>query len=436
MKKIVLLASFLCACTLSFSQVINTLGVSVAAGPTFFFGDISSSLPKSMKYTTEIGLRTNVYESLMYGKFTFSQGMLGGQKDQNNSTVKFENLFYGFSASLQIEPLQFILMTMNMKFHPYISIGYGGMWFRTKAFDDNSGAMISSYGYKKAQSVKRTCEWTIPHGIGFEYKYSPQVSFMMDFNRLYVHSDKLDAVVSGGNDVVGSISIGALVTLGEGKATQKKKPAYADADHDDDDYDAEETTHKQAKVKESKPKPSKTTQPAAPVVVADCNEYKSQLAKKDAEIQSLRDSVHKLMNIPESLKIKYCRKYLNGLLYRKCDVDVINSNLAILDSAKINDENIDKYKYLLRNYSTWYADFLQVVEFAQKDGRRYSPLTSESNAFRADVMNRMQNIGYSKRSTKNWQIYYLEEQINLVKRRLDEKVKHPEVIIDFSDMLN
>ena len=236
--------------------------------------------------------------------------------------------------------------------------------------------------------------------------------------------------------MVGSISIGALVTLGEGKATQKKKPAYADADHDDDDYDAEETTHKQAKVKESKPKPSKTTQPAAPVVVADCNEYKSQLAKKDAEIQSLRDSVHKLMNIPESLKIKYCRKYLNGLLYRKCDVDVINSNLAILDSAKINDENIDKYKYLLRNYSTWYAEFLQVVEFAQKDGRRYSPLTSESNAFRADVMNRMQNIGYSKRSTKNWQIYYLEEQINLVKRRLDEKVKHPEVIIDFSDMLN
>lgn len=434
MKKIILLASLLCACTLSFSQVINTLGVSVAAGPTFFFGDVSSSLPKSMKYTTEIGLRTNVYEPLLYGKFTFSQGMLGGQKDQNNTTVKFENLFYGFSASLQIDPLQFIIMS-STKFHPYISIGYGGLWFRTKAFDDNSGAMISSFGYKKAQSVERTCEWTIPHGIGFEYRYSPQVSFMMDFNRLYVHSDKLDAVVSGGNDVVGSISIGAMVTFGEGRSAQKKKPAYADAEHDDDDYDSDEVVHKQAKVKEPKTKPAKTAQPAAPVVVNNCDEYKSQIAKKDSEIQTLRDSIQKLMNIPESLKIKYCRKYLNGLLYRKCDVDVIKSNLAIIDSAKINDENIDKYKYLLRNYPNWYSEFLTVVEFAQKDGRRYSPLTSESSAFRTEVINRVQNLGYSKRSTKNWQIYYLEDQIELLKRRLDEKVKHPEVIIDFSDML-
>ena len=116
-------------------------------------------------------------------------------------------------------------------------------------------------------------------------------------------------------------------------------------------------------------------------------------------------------------------------------MEFIKSNLAIIDSAKINDENIDKYKYLLRNYPTWYSEFLTVVEFAQKDGRRYSPLTSESSAFRTEVMNRVQNLGYSKRSTKNWQIYYLEDQIDLLKRRLDEKVKHPEVIIDFSDML-
>ena len=433
MKKIIVIVSLCCACTAQiFSQSFNTIGASVAFGPTVFFGDVSSSMAKSMKYMTEIGVRTNVYESVLFGKLAFSQGVLGGSKDMGQTTVRFDNAFNAVSASLQIEPLQFIIMSSN-KFRPYISIGYGGLWFRAKAFDDNSGAMISSFGYKRAQPVERTCEWFIPHGIGFEYQCTPQVAFSMACNRWYIHSDKLDATLADKNDVVGSITFGAVMSFGEGSQKAKKQPSYDE--HDDDDYDSDEVAHKQAKVKEPKTKPAKTTQPAAPVVVNNCDEYKSQIAKKDAEIQSLRDSVQKLSNIPESLKIKYCRKYLNGLLYRKCDVEVIKSNLAIIDSAKINDENIDKYKYLLRNYPNWYSEFLTVVEFAQKDGRRYSPLTSESSAFRTEVMNRVQNLGYSKRSTKNWQIYYLEDQIDLLKRRLDEKVKHPEVIIDFSDML-
>ncbi|MBQ3676102.1 MAG: hypothetical protein II926_01875 [Bacteroidales bacterium] len=434
MKKIIVIVSLWCACTAQiFSQSFNTIGASMSIGPTVFFGDISSSMAKSMKYMTEFGVRTNVYESALFGKLAFSQGVLGGSKDVGQTTVKFDNAFYALSVSLLFEPLKLVGNKADSKFQPYITVGYGGMWFRAKYFDDNSGAMLASFGYKKAQPIERTCEWFIPHGIGFEYQCTPQVALSMACNRWYVHSDKLDAMIGDKNDVIGSIAIGAVLTFGEGSPTTKKQPSYAE--HDDDDYDSDEVVHKQAKVKEPKTKPAKTAQPAAPVVVNNCDEYKSQIAKKDSEIQTLRDSIQKLMNIPESLKIKYCRKYLNGLLYRKCDVDVIKSNLAIIDSAKINDENIDKYKYLLRNYPNWYSEFLTVVEFAQKDGRRYSPLTSESSAFRTEVINRVQNLGYSKRSTKNWQIYYLEDQIELLKRRLDEKVKHPEVIIDFSDML-
>lgn len=435
MKKIILLFTFFCFSSISiFSQAINTFGVSVSAGPTFFFGDVSESLAKSMKYKTAIGFRTNLYETALYGKFSFEQGVLGGSKSVGSSVVKFENSYDLFSASLLFEPLKLFGEYESSKFQPYVIVGYGGMWFRAKSFYDGDGALISSFGYKNAQPTEKTCEWVIPHGIGFEYQVSSLVALEMEMNRLYVHSDKLDATVSNSNDVVGTISLGASFTFGGNVSSTKK--SSVDAYSDDYDYDSDDTeVVRNASKSKSKTTKNPKTQSAAPVQV-DCNAYVSQLAKKDAEIKLLQDSLTKMSNIPQSLKIKYCRKYLNGLLYRKCDDDVITNNLAILDSARLQDENIEKYKYLLRNYSHWYSEFLTVVELAQKDGRRYSPLTSESNAYRNDIVNRINAIGYSNRATKNWQIYYLEDQINLIKKRLDEKVKHPEVIIDFSDLLD
>ncbi|MCQ2959883.1 MAG: hypothetical protein MJ198_06820 [Bacteroidales bacterium] len=422
MKKIIVSVGIFFLCVF---QVFAQGNLRVAAGPTLFFGDISESKNVGCMSSVSVGIDVLASKGAVQINLGYDQGSLKGKKNTENFKYSFENLYKNFAMSVSVQPLKFTNLSAS-KFQPYVYAGYGFMWFRSRAFEDYFGLSLqsASYGYSNMKSVEPTCEVIIPHGIGFEYACTPSWSILMDCNRMFVASDKLDAIVSGKKDVYGSVSVGIKCYFG--KEHEKNTSAAIESDDDDEVY-----------VKSTKKKDTKTvkTEESEPVVVQDCSSYKSQLAQKDAEIKMLRDSLNKMSNIPESLKIKYCRKYLNGLLYRKCDVEVIKSNLAILDSARINDENINKYKYLLRNYNNWYAEFLTVVEYAQKDGRRYSALTSESNALRADVVNKINNLAYNKRSVANWQIYYLEDQINLLKRRLDEKVKHPEVIIDFSDLL-
>lgn len=397
-----------------------------------FFGDLSDS--KNISFSNSISAGLFLTESgAVRGNVLYESGKLKGQKDEIHSgyvwgNKEFENVYKELSINLNLYPLKMTSFA-DSKFQPYVMLGYGFMWFRVVEYTESGGLFLHSFGYENRKSVEPTCEVVVPHGVGLSYEYSPNLALSVDVNRMYVESDKLDAVVSEKKDVFGSVSVGVKYTFGKEEQTKKAVAVASEEESEDEDEDVYEKPKKTKPAKESKATP-------APVVVQqDCNEFEIQLAKKDAQIKTLQDSIFKLSNIPESLKIKYCRKYLNGLLYRQCDEEVIKSNLAILDSARINDENVDKYKYLLKNYVAWYNEFLTVVQYAQKDTRRYSPLTSESNAYKADVVSKLNNLSYNKRSVSNWQIYYLEDQINLLKRRLDEKVKHPEVIIDFSDML-
>ncbi len=421
----------------SFSQVSikNTVGANV------FFGDLSDS--KNISFSNSISAGLFLTESgAVRGNVLYESGKLNGQKDDIKSGYvrrvnEFENEYKELSINLNLYPLKMTRFA-DSKFQPYVMLGYGFMWFRVVAYTEYGDFFSQSFGYENRKSVDPTCEVVVPHGVGLSYECSPNLAFSIDVNRMYVESDKLDAVVSEKKDVFGSVSLGVKYTIGNDSEKKHNKPIQSKervaSDDSNDDYDSED---EEIVAKPAKSKPSKVKEVVneTPVVVENCDEYKAQLAKKDAQIKVLQDSIYKLSNIPESLKVKYCRKYLNGLLYRKCDAEVIKSNLEILDSARIHDENIDKYKYLLRNYESWYNEFLTVVEYAQNDSRRYSPLTSESSAFKNDVVTKINNLSYNKRSVANWKIYYLEDQILLVKKRLDEKVKHPEVIIDFSDML-
>lgn len=423
MKKIFLILGIVAIFS---AQAYSQVSIKNTVGATLFFGDISDS--KNISYMNSVGAGLNLLNSgALWGNVDFEQGRLVGQKEIKSKQYGFENSYKTLTINLQAFPLKFT--GIESKFQPYVSVGYGQMWFRANEFDEDTGLGILCYGYQKNKSVEATKEVAVPVGIGFDYACTPLVAVTMDFSRVFVATDKLDAVVSEKKDVYGSVSLGLKYTFGKEEQTKQPVTIASEDDSEDEDEDVYEKPKKTKPAKESKATP-------APVVVQqDCNEFEIQLAKKDAQIKTLQDSIFKLSNIPESLKIKYCRKYLNGLLYRQCDEEVIKSNLAILDSARINDENVDKYKYLLKNYVAWYNEFLTVVQYAQKDTRRYSPLTSESNAYKADVVSKLNNLSYNKRSVSNWQIYYLEDQINLLKRRLDEKVKHPEVIIDFSDML-
>jgi opacity protein-like surface antigen len=389
MKKIIFTIGVLCVVATQISaQKIENIGAQINVGPTIFMGDISNSVSKSMNLMANISVKGNFFSDALQGKLTVEQGKLTGEK----LPIAFENNYKSVYGSLQFKPLYYIMLTTS-RLQPYVSLGYGGMWFRAREYNEETG--------KNVKSESATCEWMIPHGIGVEYAYNPNVAFVLDVNRVYVNSDKLDAYIGGKKDMFATVTVGISYTFGN---TEKVVQT------NDDDYE------KETMISES--------------------ECKNAMSRKDAEIKYLQDSLAKLNSIPESLRIKYCRKYLNGLLYRKCNVEVINTNLEMLDSALLKDDNITKYKYLLKNYPAWYKEFESVVKVAQNDARRYSPLTKEATAYRNDIVNRITNLSYNKRIYSEWQIYYLEDQIALIKRRLEEKVKHPEVIIDFSDLLS
>ena len=398
MKKILFTIGVLCVVATQISaQKIENIGAQINVGPTIFMGDISNSVSKSMNLMANISVKGNFFSDALQGKLTVEQGKLTGEK----LPIAFENNYKSVYGSLQFKPLYYIMLTTS-RLQPYVSLGYGGMWFRAREYNEETGKSVASYGYKNVKSESATCEWMIPHGIGVEYAYNPNVTFVLDVNRVYVNSDKLDACIEGKKDLFATVTVGVSYTFGKSEKTAQT--TY------DDDYE------KETMISES--------------------ECKNAMSRKDAEIKYLQDSLAKLSNIPESLRIKYCRKYLNGLLYRKCNVEVINTNLEMLDSALLKDDNITKYKYLLKNYPAWYKEFEAIVKVAQNDARRYSPLTKEATAYRNDIVNRITNLSYNKRIYSEWQIYYLEDQIALIKRRLEEKVKHPEVIIDFSDLLS
>ena len=178
-------------------------GMNASFGPTFFWGDVSTSQANDIRAIIDLGVQKELTPYL-YWRLNGSYGNLKGTKDEYESggdaNLTFTNKFTEINTTLKLDLFGFNDNLRAKKVAPYMYAGVGLMNFRSKLKNSETGARVSSFGYKGNSTTTATHELEFPVGLGLEWKVNPALSFTVDGGLTFVKSDKVDACVSNNND--------------------------------------------------------------------------------------------------------------------------------------------------------------------------------------------------------------------------------------------
>ncbi|MCR4800968.1 MAG: DUF6089 family protein [Bacteroidales bacterium] len=381
-------------------------------GINVFRGDISSFDNVNGNFSFGGFWNPDVLKRSLGLQLNAGYGHLQGKSIWNTVQNEFENTFLNGNLSLAFDPFA-LAASPKEKYipYPYLFGGVGLMAFRTKL----TGIENISYGYDKdGKNDAMTKEVYFPLGVGICSNVWDNLSVIVEGTCNFAYSDKLDALQSKSNDKYATVSLGVVWRLGKQEKTETYKTLQDRVISLQEDVEQCEKQCQSQKQKDS--------------MVIDSLK-KELVNKKETKIENTQQT------IDSEKELLYCCKYANGLLYRKPSDAVTNllNDKVVMERVKQKYPNLI---YLLQNYSSWYNEFLAIVRKANSDVRlngEYNPVKFE--AFEREIIKKMSNMSYLKRQNKNWEIFYLEEQIQIVKDRLKQRKNNLDISITFDDLL-
>jgi opacity protein-like surface antigen len=108
--------------------------------------------------------------------------------------INFSNMFLGLNryvrATMENKPVN------ERKFSFYGKLGVGLMFFDSRLYDLETGRSEDIEGYKYLRGfTNKTTEFTLPMAAGMKYKISKSFDVGLEYQFVFVNSDKLDALI-------------------------------------------------------------------------------------------------------------------------------------------------------------------------------------------------------------------------------------------------
>lgn len=197
--------------------------ISVHGGSNLFYGDVTVyPLWPAKEYNNERKWAMGVSLDKEFNTYVQARGNLiygtlsGTKREYSNGSpanIYFDATLFEYSAALKL--------TLNAE-NPFSVYCYGGLGFvhfRSQRKDLRTNAVLMSYGYDQNNNkTSPTIEAMAPLGIGFDYRFTDNLSVNLDISLRIVNTDKLDATISNPNpffqDMYGYTAIGLSYRFG------------------------------------------------------------------------------------------------------------------------------------------------------------------------------------------------------------------------------
>ncbi|MCL2327223.1 MAG: porin family protein [Bacteroidetes bacterium] len=211
------------------SWISQGWGVGASGGIGFAIGDITTQF-KDAKYHLGFSVTKELvpYFDL---KGTLMQGALAGNKEDEKAvsgtgkhgSQRFRTDYFTYNAMVQFRFTDLMAISDEPKFSVYAQAGAGMLHFKSALY--KTTIVNKKEEEKKVGESGTTTEITIPFGLGFEYRFTPKFSAVLDVTWHITSATKLDMVENAKfRDMMFTPGIGVNYVFS--KTSKKPAPTY------------------------------------------------------------------------------------------------------------------------------------------------------------------------------------------------------------------